>query len=144
MAVPRNLKSIGLTQNLGFNSKALIGIFSQTAGSACEFWVNHVDFTVVELVDEIGAGGVGLGEGRARPFLRELRREPGCVGLPAQPGGAVVAQPDLGLAVGRGCLHQQRGLQPGAILDHCAGQLGAVQRRHRVHRVEARVAIVGS
>jgi hypothetical protein len=27
------------------NSKALIGIFSQTAGSTCEFWVNPVNFT---------------------------------------------------------------------------------------------------
>jgi hypothetical protein len=27
------------------NSKAFIGIFSQTAGSTCEFWVNPVNFT---------------------------------------------------------------------------------------------------
>ena len=27
------------------NSEALIGIFSQTAGSTCEFWVNPVNFT---------------------------------------------------------------------------------------------------
>jgi hypothetical protein len=31
------------------NSKALIGIFSQTAGSTCEFWVNPVDFTLASL-----------------------------------------------------------------------------------------------
>ena len=35
----------GLTQNLG-QLKARIGIFSQTAGSTCEFWANPVDFTL--------------------------------------------------------------------------------------------------
>ena len=29
----------------GSTLKALIGIFSQTAGSTCKFWVNPVDFT---------------------------------------------------------------------------------------------------
>ena len=38
-----NLNFTGLTQNL-VNSKALKGIFSQTAGSTCEFWVNLVSF----------------------------------------------------------------------------------------------------
>ena len=33
----RSLKSTGLTQNLGRLFKALIGIFSQTAGSTCKF-----------------------------------------------------------------------------------------------------------
>ena len=41
-----NLKFTGLTQNLGQLDTALIGIFSQTAGSACEFWVNPVNFTL--------------------------------------------------------------------------------------------------
>jgi hypothetical protein len=41
---PHNLNFTGLTQNL-VNSKALIEIFSQTAGSTCEFWVNPVNFT---------------------------------------------------------------------------------------------------
>jgi hypothetical protein len=27
------------------NCKAFIGIFSQTSGSTCEFWVNPVNFT---------------------------------------------------------------------------------------------------
>jgi hypothetical protein len=35
------LKSTGLTQNIG-----IIGIFSQTAGSTCEFRVNPVNFTL--------------------------------------------------------------------------------------------------
>jgi hypothetical protein len=39
-----SLKFTGLTQNM-VNSKALIGIFSQTAGSTCNLWVNPVDFT---------------------------------------------------------------------------------------------------
>jgi hypothetical protein len=39
------LKFTGLTQNRWVNSKALVGIFSQTSGSTCEFWVNPVDFT---------------------------------------------------------------------------------------------------
>ena len=42
-----NLKFTGLTQNLGQLDTALIGIFSQTAGLACEFWVNPVDFTLL-------------------------------------------------------------------------------------------------
>jgi hypothetical protein len=60
VAVPRNLKSIGLTQNLGFSSKALIGIFSQTAGSACELWVNPVDFTV-QVDEKVRRGAAGRG-----------------------------------------------------------------------------------
>jgi hypothetical protein len=41
----RNLKFTGLTQKIWANSKALIWIFSQTAGSTCNLWVNPVDFT---------------------------------------------------------------------------------------------------
>jgi hypothetical protein len=37
----------GLTQ-IWVNSKALVGTFSQTAGSTCQFWVNRVDFTVLK------------------------------------------------------------------------------------------------
>jgi hypothetical protein len=40
-----NLKFTGLTQNLGQLQQSLIGIFSQTAGSTCEFWVNPVNYT---------------------------------------------------------------------------------------------------
>jgi hypothetical protein len=40
-----NLKFTGLTQ-IWVNSKALMGISSQTAGSTCEFWVNPVNFTL--------------------------------------------------------------------------------------------------
>jgi hypothetical protein len=39
-----NLKFTGLNQ-IWVNSKALIGIFSQTAGSTCEFCVNPVNCT---------------------------------------------------------------------------------------------------
>jgi hypothetical protein len=45
-----------LTHGIWVNSKALIGIFSQTAGSTCEFWANPVNFTcqvyVLEQADE--------------------------------------------------------------------------------------------
>ena len=41
----RNLKFTGLTQKIWANSKALIWIFSQTAGSTCNLWVNPVNFT---------------------------------------------------------------------------------------------------
>jgi hypothetical protein len=40
-----NLEFTGLTQ-IWVNSKALIGMFSQTDGSTCEFWVNPVNFTL--------------------------------------------------------------------------------------------------
>ena len=39
---------VGLTQqNHWVNSKALIGIFSQTSRSTCECWVNFVNFTFI-------------------------------------------------------------------------------------------------
>jgi hypothetical protein len=41
----QNLKFTGLSQNLG-QLYARIGILSQTAGPACEFWINPVNFTV--------------------------------------------------------------------------------------------------
>jgi hypothetical protein len=42
-----NLKFTGLTQNLGQLYEALIGIFTQTAGSTCAFWVSPVNFISV-------------------------------------------------------------------------------------------------
>ena len=47
----------------GSTLKALIGIYSQTAGSTCEFWVNRMNFT-------FGEGAVE----KAHEALRKLGR----------------------------------------------------------------------
>jgi hypothetical protein len=60
-----NLKSQGWPR-VWVSSTALVGIFSQTAGSTCKFWVNPVNFTFrVGLVEKHGLHE--LREGRAWP-----------------------------------------------------------------------------
>jgi hypothetical protein len=60
-------------------TKALIGIFSQTAGSTCEFWVCPVDFTVVIQIVDVCADlpedrGHRRHEHRSLPRLLPLHR----------------------------------------------------------------------
>jgi hypothetical protein len=65
-----------------------MGIFSQTAGSTCEFWVNPVDFTFpLQAADRPGLGG----------RVARVKVQPGARGR----GGYLVIAGDLGE---EGCL----------------------------------------
>ena len=60
----RNLKFTGYGwSRIWVNSKAPIGIFSQTAGSTCEFWVNPVNFTFESLEVEPNPAAVEAAAG---------------------------------------------------------------------------------
>ena len=49
--------------------QALIGIFSQIAGTSCEFWVNPVNFTF-QACGGRGGAGADAGDGLSESDLR--------------------------------------------------------------------------